>query len=265
MTDRQRAALIEARRILREYGVNYLLADPSSNPKLAKSLKLRVLSAPLHLAPASLSGFNTCPMATNGCRAACLHTAGNPVYMAAKQKARIARTRAYFGARAAFMTVLCGEIERHKSEARRRRMRCAVRLNATSDIRFERVPVTWYGETYPNVMAAFPSVTFYDYTKIANRRDLPPNYTLTFSLAENNERHAVTALKNGLNVAAVFGVGRNAPLPEKYKIGEQIVRVIDGDAHDYRPADPRGVIVGLRAKGKARDNASGFVRKALSF
>jgi hypothetical protein len=37
------------------------------------------------------------------------------------------------------------------------------------------------------------------------------------------------------------------------------VRVADGDAHDYRPADPTGCIVALKAKGDARHDTSGFV------
>lgn len=250
----------EARAILKGFGVNSLLADPISNPKVAKGMKRGVLTAPLHLAPASLSGWNVCPMATAGCRAACLHTAGNPAYMAGKARARLARTTAYFRDRLAFMTCLVDEIERHERAAKRAEMKCAVRLNATSDIRWETVPVSRNGRTYPNVMAAFPRVSFYDYSKIANRRNLPRNYRLTFSLAENNDAKAIEALNNGMNVAAVFSVTRGHKLPRRYTIAGQSIRVIDGDLHDYRPSDPRGVIVGLRAKGDARKDASGFVR-----
>ncbi len=259
----------EARAILRGFGVNSLLADPISNPKVAKGMKRGVLTAPLHLAPASLSGWNVCPMATVGCRAACLHTAGNPVYMPNKTKARLARTTAYFRDRHAFMACLVDEIERHEKRAKRMAMKCAVRLNATSDIRWEAVPVSRNGRSYANIMVAFPRISFYDYTKIANRKHLPRNYHLTFSLAENNERQAFEAHNNGMNVAAVFNVGRNKPLPTVYKLCGAPLDVIDGDLHDYRPADrftPRGklrkfgVIVGLRAKGDARKDMSGFVR-----
>jgi hypothetical protein len=36
-------------------------------------------------------------------------------------------------------------------------------------------------------------------------------------------------------------------------------KVIDGDKDDLRFLDPKGVVVGLYAKGKAKQDASGFV------
>jgi hypothetical protein len=252
--------LKEARAILKSHGATRLLADPDDNPKLAKSLKLRVLTRPLHLAPADLSGFEVCPMRTAGCTLACLHTAGNPAFMRGKARARNARTVAYFKAREAFMVALVAEIEAHEKEARAKRYRCGVRLNATSDIPWEKVPCTRNGVTFANVMLAFPKVTFYDYTKRHNRRGLPSNYSLTFSLAENNDANARAALEAGMNVAAVFNVTPKQDLPAAFTIAGAAFPVIDGDVHDYRPIDPRGVIVGLRAKGKARGDKSGFVR-----
>ena len=246
--------------IYKRFGFSTLLAAPDANPKLAKSLKLRVLTAPMHLSPASLSGWNVCPMATLGCKAACLHTAGNPAYMKRKAKARNARTTAYFEARAEFMTTLATEIAKHVKKARAMKYRAAVRLNATSDIRWEVVPVTYNGKTFANIMAAFPRVQFYDYTKIANRKNLPANYHLTFSLAENNDKLARVALNNGMNVAAVFNVVRGHDLPKGFTLGDLIVPVVDGDTHDYRPSDPKLSIIGLRAKGQARGDTSGFVR-----
>jgi len=59
-------------------------------------------------------------------------------------------------------------------------------------------------------------------------------------------------LAQGVNVAAVFGNG----LPETYLSHP----VINGDAHDLRFLDPKGVIVGLSPKGhKAKRDQSGFV------
>jgi hypothetical protein len=46
------------------------------NPKTAKGEGRGYFTFILHLAPASLSGWNVCPMATAGCKAACLNTAG---------------------------------------------------------------------------------------------------------------------------------------------------------------------------------------------
>lgn len=253
-----------AKKRLEENGYKFstCLAEPTGNPKLAKSLKIKVLSRPLHLAPASLSGYNVCPMATAGCKAACLHTAGNPVYMAAKANARNVRTKAYFEQRDDFMLRLANEIANHIDRAKRDGMRPAIRLNATSDIPWEKVPVTIDGTRYANLMDVFPGCMFYDYTKRHNRRNLPANYVLTFSLAEGNDEQAVQAHLNGMNIAAVFDTKRNRDLPPAYRIGNVSLRVIDGDEHDFRPADPQGVIVGLRAKGDAIGDTSGFVRAA---
>lgn len=255
-----RVDVAAARRTLKAAGVNSLLADATANPKIKKSLGVGVLTAPLHLAPADLSGFEVCPMRTLGCTKACLHTAGNPAYMANKGKARNARTRAYFERRDAFMLALAADIAATRTKAKRARMRCGVRLNATSDIPWERVPVTVAGVTYPNLMTLFPDVTFYDYTKRANRKRLPRNYSLTFSLAEGNDAQAFEALGNGMNVAAVFNVTPHKPLPPTFTLQGHVFPVIDGDVHDFRPMDAKGVIVGLRAKGKARGDTSGFVR-----
>ena len=104
---------------------------------------------------------------------------------------------------------------------------------------------------YPNIMTAFPDVQFYDYTKISNRRRLPANYDLTFSLADGNCADAIVALASGLNVAAVF----RKVLPASH-LGRPVV---DGDKSDLRFLDERGVIVGLTAKGKAKKDTSGFV------
>lgn len=256
----------EAWRVLTKHKVRSLLTKPVSNPKLNKSLKLGILSAPLHLAPADISGFEVCPMRTDGCTKACLHTAGNPAAMRGKRRARNARTRAYFRDRPAFMVALAADIAKLSRQAKRKGLRCGVRLNATSDIPWERVPVTVGPSTYANLMVMFPDVTFYDYTKRHNRKALPSNYTLTFSLAEGNDAHAAQALANGMNVAAVFNVKRGKPLPELYKLNTFLAPhpVIDGDLHDFRPIDPRPVIVGLRAKGRAIGDKSGFVRNVLS-
>ena len=46
------------------------------NPKILKGIKSGFNTYILHLAPAKVSGYNTCPKATAGCEAACLNTAG---------------------------------------------------------------------------------------------------------------------------------------------------------------------------------------------
>jgi hypothetical protein len=248
----------------------------TGNPKIAKGEGHGVLTAILHLAPEKVSGRNVCPHATAGCAAACLNTAGRGGIgldadgLNVIQAARIRRTRYFHANRGAFLGMLVAEVERHERSAKRHGMLPAVRLNGTSDLPWERFPVERNGETFPHIFAAFPGITFYDYTKWPVRlRPLVagiPNYSLTFSLAdgEKSETEAAAALDNGVNVAAVFAVKRGAQLPAWHAVGGVIARVIDGDATDLRfrdPAEDRGVIVGLRAKGRGIRDRTGFVRQ----
>ena len=238
--------------------INAGLSKPESNPKLVKNQLVGVLSAPLHLSPASLSGNNVCPMASRGCRAACLHTAGNPLFKKGKYKARLAKTQAYFKQRKAFVALIAFEIEALEIKAKRLGMQCAVRLNATSDIAWERIPVNANGKDYKNLMHAFNKVEFYDYTKITKRAlswanplsSWPKNYHITFSKAEDNDSSVELVLLAGGNVAAVFD-----KVPRFYKG----YTVEDGDLHDFRPLDTKGCIIGLKAKGDAKTDTSGFV------
>lgn len=228
------------------------------NPKTAKGERAGYLTAALHLAPAMVSGRNVCPHSTAGCAAACLNTAGRGAF-SATQTARIRRTRLWARDRAGFLATLVAELERHERRATARGMRPAARLNALSDLPWERFPVERGGETFPHVFAAFPGVVFYDYTKwpIHKRRVKGiENYSLTFSLAEDNDERAADALRAGVNVAVVFA----GELPERFSVAGVEAPVIDGDANDLRFTDPRGCVVGLSAKGRAIHDRSGFVR-----
>lgn len=231
-----------------------MLLTIGHDPKTVKGEKKGYLTAVMYLAPHYLSSYNVCPMATAGCSAACLNTAGRGGMFKkgettnAIQEARIRRTVMFFEEREKFMAQLVKEITKHIKTAEKREMIPVVRLNGTSDLRWETIPV---GDA-SNIMALFPNIQFYDYTKIYNRRNLPKNYHLTFSLAENNDVNARTVLKaSSMNVAAVF-----------HKVPDTFwgYKVINGDESDLRFLDEQGVIVGLKAKGKARKDTSGFVR-----
>lgn len=213
------------------------------NPKLVKGESKGFLSFILHLAPASLSGYNVCPSASNGCAAACLNTAGRGGIFPAIQEARIRKTRWFFEDRETFLAQLVKDIKAGIKLAHKRGLTPVFRLNGTSDIRWEN-----YG-----IIQQFPDVQFYDYTKLANRRDLPPNYHLTFSRSESND----LVLPNiAHNIAVVFDTPKGKALPTTWN-GRP---VIDGDETDLRFLDPTGVIVGLRGKGKARKgDHNGFV------
>jgi hypothetical protein len=120
-------------------------------------------------------------------------------------------------------------------------------LNTTSDISWE----------IHGIFELFPAIQFYDYTKIKKRvikyltNQYPKNYHLTFSLNETNYNDSMEILKMGGNVAVVF----RKDLPTTYK-GYQVV---NGDVSDLRFLDPNNSIVGLKAKGKAKTDMSGFV------
>lgn len=228
-----------------------------SNPKTAKGEALGYLSFILHLAPGTLSGFQTCPMASAGCLAGCLNTAGRGRFDNT-QRARIRKTQWLFRDRAGFIAQLARDIVEAKRKASRLGLVPVFRLNGTSDIRWETIRVDTVVVTRDNATAynarnifeAFPDLTFYDYTKIPNRRNIPPNYHLTFSRSEDNAASVAAMLDNGTNVAVLFD-----SLPDTY-LGRP---VIDGTTHDLRFLDPRGVIVGLVPKGKAKRDKSGFV------
>ncbi len=237
-----------------------LLSNPKSNTKIAKNIKQGVLTAPLHLAPYDLSGFQVCPMASTGCAKACLNTAGRGKFSNVQQ-ARIRKTQMYFNEREEFLNILVKDVASLERKAIRESLDCGVRLNATSDIPFERVPVMYNGIVYPNIMDAFPNVKFMDYTKILKRvtQKLPSNYKIVFSQSESNVEDCKTALFHGINVATVF----KDILPDTW-LGH---RVIDGDAHDWRYGEYElypntTLVIGLLAKGDAKKDTSGFVQNA---
>lgn len=229
----------------------------TGNPKTAKGEKLGYLTAILHLAPAWLSGFNVCPMATKGCAAACLNTAGRGGIIKKGettnviQEARIRKTLMFFNERDEFMAQLVKEIRNFIKLAGKHGLTPAIRLNGTSDIRWETLEVDAPSN---NIMDLFPTTQFYDYTKIPNRRNLPANYHLTFSLAEDNDEQAKTAIANGMSVAVVF---RTKDFPTTF-MG---LPVVNGDESDLRFLDDGGSIIALYAKGKARKDDTGFVRE----
>lgn len=218
-----------------------------SNPKMMKSVKFGYMPFILHLAPSTLSGWNVCPASSPECRASCLNLSGRGRF-AVSQKARIRKTVLFFEHRDVFIDYLLRDIHEAICQAKRLTLIPCIRLNGTSDIRWETIPVA--GKR--NVMEVFPDIQFYDYTKLENRKNLPDNYHLTFSLSESNANTAIRVLNSGRNVAVVFHV-----VPKIFLD----TRVIDGDVHDLRFLDPSPCIVGLKAKGKAKQLfTGGFVK-----
>jgi hypothetical protein len=214
----------------------------TANPKIQKGTKLGYLSFILHLAPADLSGRETCPKRTAGCTAACLNTAGRGgMFKRGEntnviQKARIRKTVQYFEQREQFLLDLEADIRKGIKMATKLGLKPAFRLNGTSDLSVEK----W------GIIEKFPTVQFYDYTKVLGRKVAHlENYHLTFSKADGNDADVAKALAQGLSVVAVY---------------DQIpAGVPSADETDLRFLDPKGVMLGLKAKGRAKKDYSGFV------
>jgi hypothetical protein len=227
----------------------------TANPKIQKGTKLGYLSFILHLAPADLSGHNTCPKATAGCKSACLNTAGRGgMFKKGEntnmiQKARIRKTKYFYEDRAGFMLDLAYDIQKGIKMAEKLGLKPVFRLNGTSDLSWEKYEVPVFCTR--NIFELYPNVQFYDYTKVLGRKvsDIP-NYFLIFSQADGNEADVSRAMVKGMNVAAVFD-----EVPATY-MGKP---VINADETDLRFLDPKGVIAGLKAKGRAKKDYSGFV------
>jgi hypothetical protein len=224
----------------------------------AKTIKGQIkgyLTGILYLAPATVAGGRTvCPFSTAGCRRVCLYTAGRGGFNIVQQ-ARVKKTLKWLTEPQHFKETLEQDIKALVETARKKGMTPAVRLNGTSDIK-------WEDE---GIMQKFPDVQFYDYTKWPQhrRQNLPPNYHLTYSFSEKRGSgvQAVAWRLRGFNTAMVFRGG----LPSMWSLTPYTspITVIDGDQSDLRFTDPPKVIVGLKTKGKARkDDGDGFVQDA---
>ncbi len=233
-----------------------------TNSKTLRGEQTGVRTLILHLAPFTTAGAqNLCPKSTLGCQQSCLYTAGRN-RMPSNQAAKIRRTRAYLADRPAFLTKLVEEIAWYERQATREGLSLAVRPNGTSDL--------------PGLARALarrcPTIQFYDYTKIlpAIAAGAPlTNLHYTFSRSERNEDECVQALDSGTNVAVVYGTKKGGALPMfhgDYAPDSRLAAypVVSGDETDVRFRDPRGtdgrgIIIGLRAKGAARLDRTGFV------
>ncbi len=245
-----------------------LLSNFESNPKTAKLLdELGYEGVILHLASASSAAeavgrdITVCPLAEkNKCIKDCLDHAGMGKF-ANVQAARIKKTALYFDDRPLFMEILKRELGNLIVRSNGKGKKPVARLDGTSDLGLAM-----------KTHSEFPEILHYDYTKVFPRymrwlRSKPSNYHLTFSLGAGNKDEALEVLKSGGNVAVVF---RAKPLRKgtKPNIDHALPAewegydVLDGDKHDFRFMDPiGGHVIGLRAKGTAYRDRTGFVQE----
>jgi hypothetical protein len=220
-----------------------------TNAKVIKGNKLGFKTAILYLTPANGSGVQVCPMAALAlCEAPCLNTAGRGA-QTTTQMSRLWRTLFLQQFEAEALAMITREIRMLEKRAVKQGWQLLVRLNGTSDLRWENM----------GIIEAFPDVQFYDYTKLSNRRNVPANYDLTFSYsgAKAYQRNLAIARAAGMRIAVVF---RNRATSERYMAqGFQGLACVDGDDTDIRHLDPKGAAVALYAKGAAKKDVSGFV------
>ena len=248
----------------------------AGQPKTAKSLDAGVITAVIHLLPATEYdaarvrlgleplGVNLCPFAGE-CRRPCLNTAGRggiamdsyhgSAFLNNVQRGRYRRTDLYFTNRAAFERAVLSDLDRVARFAGQHGYQLGIRWNGTSDID--------YATVHPTLVAHAASLGFeqYDYTKRPVVYDEARPVRLVYSLDRGaaRDRHALRYLSAGGTVAVVFNVKPGRALPTEWNG----YPVVDGDLTDLRSRDPRGVVVGLRAKGHARAlPVGGFVRAA---
>lgn len=217
------------------------------NAKTTKGEDLGYLTGIIYMVP----NLMTCPFSEKAqCLHSCLVSSGRGAFTNVKE-ARLKRREFFARDRNAFMNQVYKDIQALERKAKRENKIPVVRLNGTSDIVYENIPVG----NFKNIFEAFPHIQFYDYTKIASRlkRQLPKNYDLTFSYSGTEEYKTSldNALKTDTRIAVVFRGG----LPKTF-LGRPVV---DGDEHDLRFTESSNIIVGLKAKGRARKDESNFI------
>ena len=238
--------------------VKKLLSEGTTNAKTEKN-ELRTFI--LYLSPSTFNSFgkNVCTDASIGCIESCLNKSGLAAIYTSIEKARIAKTDFYFSQRTEFCEMLAKELINISKNAVKGNYQVAIRLNGTSDLDFHAI-VKMRTEID---LLALPNLVFYDYTKHIGKikKYLPliqsGKYVLTFSRSENNWSECTEALNMGINVAVVFDDKK--PFPSDY-MGFQ---VIDGDKSDIEMLSNSGLILGLKAKGKAKKDTTGFVVRNL--
>ena len=235
-----------------EFGVKGELFSIGADAKTVKGEKRGFRTAILYLMPDD----TLCPMARiAGCREGCLVASGRAACIPGIGEARKNRSNLFFGDRWLFMELARRELVKEQRKAHKEGKTLVVRMNGTSDVDWSGIR----GEDGLNIFELFPSVQFYDYTKspsILRKSQNVRNWDVTASYSEASAHYAAliseAAQKYDANLAVVF---RDKNLPHTFKG----IPVVNGYETDLRFMDERGVIVGLKAKGPAKKDQSGFV------
>lgn len=242
------------KQLLKANGLLYRPILGTASAKTIKGQKLNFLTAILYLKP----DHHICAMAKlAGCLIPCLQSAGRGAFNTI-QRQRLAKTDYFKEHQTAFMLSMCADIWSMHRKALRMGFTLLVRPNGTSDIPWENIVVI----DGKNIFQLFPDVQFYDYTKHPSRNlqgKTSGNYDLTYSysgITPIQITHKGLLNPNNSRVAVVFK--NREDIPATFRGWN----VIDGDNTDVRHIEPRTVVVGLYAKGKAKRDISGFTQIA---
>ena len=212
-------------KLLKELGLSYLASCDSSS-KLVKGKKYEFSTLGLYLAPASKSGRNVCGFA-GACKAPCLDESGR-VLMEKRggkstiQVARLLKTWLHEFRQDLFNMAICHEIKKEAKLAKKKGQSFCVRLNCTSDLDFS------------EVIASFPDIQFYDYTKDPNRQAMD-NYHLTYSwdsFSKGRLPFYKQAIARGQKVAfpvVKADLDRILALPSTLEMDSSDLRFLDGE------------------------------------
>jgi len=214
-------------KLLSKLGLSYI-ANCDSSSKLVKGKKFEFATLGLYLAPANKSGRNVCTFA-GSCKAPCLDESGR-VLMEKRggkqtiQVARLLKTWLHEFREDLFNKAICHEIKREAKLAKKKGIKFCVRLNCTSDIDFS------------DIIASFPEVQFYDYTKDPNRQSMD-NYHLTYSwdsFSKGRLPFYRQALERGQKIAfpvVKADLARILELPSTLEMDSSDLRFLDSDGH----------------------------------
>ena len=233
-------------------GLTYKTILGESSTKTIKGEKLGFLTGIVYLVPDP----KICPMAKlAGCLAPCLNFAGRGAFNSV-QNARQAKTQFFYNNQQAFLLSLAADIWTLQNKAAKLGFTPLVRPNGTSDIPYENLPVI----NGLNIFQLFPEVQFYDYTKHPSRNlegKTCGNYDLTYSFSAITPKPiSIKGLTNPHNSRTAVVFQKRADIPTVFRTWQ----VVDGDDTDVRHIEPKSVVVALYAKGKAKNDTSGFTQ-----
>ena len=238
--------------ILKSLGLPYKTILGESSAKTVKGQSIGYLTGIVYLVPDE----TICPLAKlAGCFDGCLNSAGRGAFNSV-QKARKAKTEFFYQNQKAFLLSLCADIWTIQNRAKNLGLTPLIRPNGTSDIPYENLPVI----DNKNIFQLFPDVQFYDYTKHPNRNlegKTFGNYDLTYSFSAITPKPiSIKGLTNKHNSRVGVVFQKQNDIPKTFRSWV----VVDGDNTDVRHIEPRGVVVALYAKGKAKRENNGFVQ-----